>query len=154
MWQNWSLGHQMPEVLPVDRRIQPRSHPDLGTRVENKSRPCCWFRQWLWCPMWWSPCQNHYDQHWYTHWSLGTVTMPAEIGQNHHGSLQCKVNTGASGHVMPLCIFAKLFPRCITRDGKPTSIHPCDTTLMAYNGLNIPQFGALDTAIEWTPKGH
>ena len=40
-----------------------------------------------------------------------TVTMPAEIGPNQHGSFRCKVNTGASGNVVPLHIFAKLFPR-------------------------------------------
>ena len=80
-----------------------------------------------------------------------TVTMPAEIGPNHHGSLQCKVNTGASSNVMPLCVFAKLLPSCITRDGKPTRLCPCETRLTAYNGSNIPQFGAIDTAIEWTP---
>ena len=79
--------------------------------------------------------------------------MPAEICPN-HGSLQCKVDTGVSGNIMLLCISAKLFPRCITRDGKPTRLHPCDTRLTAYNGSNMPQFGALDTAIEWTPKGH
>ena len=76
-----------------------------------------------------------------------TVTMPAGIDPNQCGSLRCKVNTGTSSNVMPLCIFAKLFPRCITRDGKPTGLQPCDTILMAYNGSNIPQFGALDTAI-------
>ena len=83
-----------------------------------------------------------------------TITMPAEIGPNQCGSLRCKVDTGASGNVMPLHVLAKLFPRCITGDGKPTGLHPCDTTLMAYSGSNIPQFGALDTAMEWTPKGH
>ena len=83
-----------------------------------------------------------------------TVIIPAEIGPNHHVCLWCKVNTGASWNVMPLHVFAKLFPRHITRDGKPTWLHPCDTTLMAYNGSNSPQLGALDTAIEWIPKGH
>ena len=83
-----------------------------------------------------------------------TVTMPAEIGPNQCESHRCKVNTGASSNVMPLHIFAKLFLSCITRDGKPTRLHPCDTRLMAYNISNIPQFRALDTAIEWTHKGH
>ena len=83
-----------------------------------------------------------------------TVTMPAEIGPNQCGILRCEVNTGASGNGMPLHIFAKLFPRHITRDGKPTRLHHCDIRLMVYNGSNIPQLGALDTAIEWTPKGH
>ena len=55
---------------------------------------------------------------------------------------------------MPLCIFDKLFARHITTDDRSTILYPCDTRLTAYNGSNIPQFGALDTAIEWTPKGH
>ena len=86
--------------------------------------------------------------------ACATVSMPAEIGQNHHGSLWCKIDTGASDYVMPFCIFAKLFPSHITTDGKPTGLLPCETRLTAYNGSNIPQFGALDTATEWTPKDH
>ena len=31
-----------------------------------------------------------------------TVQMPAQIGPNQHGNLRCKVDTGASGYVMPL----------------------------------------------------
>ena len=69
-----------------------------------------------------------------------TVTMPAKIGPNQCGSLSCKVNTGESGNVMPHCVFAKLFPRHITRDGKPTGLHSCDTRMMVYNASNIPQF--------------
>ena len=65
-----------------------------------------------------------------------------------------QINTGAGGNVMPHCIFAKLFPRCITTDGKPTILCPYDTRLTVYNRSNIPQFGALDTTIKWTPKGH
>ena len=83
-----------------------------------------------------------------------TVTIPARIGPNHCGSLQCKIDTGENGNVMPLCVFARLFPSHITTDGKPTRLCPCDTRLTVYNGSNIPQFGALDTAIECTPKGH
>ena len=39
-----------------------------------------------------------------------SVTMPAGIGPNHHGSLWCKVNTGASGNVIPLYVFANCSP--------------------------------------------
>ena len=80
--------------------------------------------------------------------------MHTEIGLNQCGSLRIKVDTGVSGNVMQLKVFAKLFPRCITRDGKPTGLYPIDTRMMAHNGSNIQQFGALDTATEWTPKGH
>ena len=78
----------------------------------------------------------------------------AGIGPNHCGSLQCKIDTGASGNVMSCYVFAKLFPSCITTDDKPTRLCPCDTKLTVFNGSNIPQFGVLDIAIEWTPKGH
>ena len=62
--------------------------------------------------------------------ACATVTVPAEVGPNQCGSLRCKVNTGVSGDVMPLHVFVKLFPIYITRDGKPTRLHPSDTTLM------------------------
>ena len=77
-----------------------------------------------------------------------TVTMPAEIGPNHCRSLWCKVNTGVSSNVMPLCIFAKLFPSHIITNGKQARLCLCKTRLTAYNGSNIPQFGSLDTSIE------
>ena len=84
-----------------------------------------------------------------------TVIMHAKIGPNQCASIICNANTGASGNVMPLHFTsAELFPRCITRDGKPTGLHLCDTMLMAYNGSSIPWYGTLDTAIEGTPKGH
>ena len=38
--------------------------------------------------------------------ACATVIMPAELGADQHGSLRCKVNTGANGNVIPLCIFA------------------------------------------------
>ena len=43
-----------------------------------------------------------------------TVQMPAQIGPNQCGSLRYKVDTGAGGNVMPLHIFAKLFPKHIS----------------------------------------
>ena len=54
---------------------------------------------------------------------------------------------------MPLHAFAKLFPRHINADGSPRGLKSSTTHLTAYNGSKIPQFGTLDTAIDWTPKG-
>ena len=54
---------------------------------------------------------------------------------------------------MPLHTFAKLFPRRINDDGSPRGLKSSMTCLTAYNGSKIPQFGTLDTAIDWTPKG-
>ena len=85
--------------------------------------------------------------------AFATVQMPAEIGPNKFATLKCKVDTGAGGNVMPLCTFAKLFPRCINTDGSPRGLKSSTTHLTAYNGSKIPQFGTLDTAIDWTSKG-
>ena len=88
------------------------------------------------------------------------VQIPAQIGPNQHGSLRCKVDTNASTNVMPLPTFAKLFPMCISTDGRPSvlmcsmDLHPSNTCLTAYNGSTIPELSTLDTAIEWKPKGH
>ena len=54
---------------------------------------------------------------------------------------------------MPLHAFAKLFPRCINANGSPRGLKSSMTHLTAYNGSKIPQFGTLDTTIDWTPKG-
>ena len=85
--------------------------------------------------------------------AFATVQMPAEIGPNKLKTLKCKVDTGAGGNVMPLHAFTKLFPRCINADGSPRGLKSSTTCLTAYNGSKILQFGTLDTAIDWTPKG-
>ena len=85
--------------------------------------------------------------------AFATVEMPAEIGPNKLATLKCKVDTGAGGNVMPLRAFAKLFPRCINADGSPRGLKSSTICLTAYNRSKIPQFGTLDTAIDWTPKG-
>ena len=79
--------------------------------------------------------------------------MPAEIGPSQLATLKCKVDTGAGGNVMPLHTFAKLFPRHINADHSPRGLKSSTTRLTAYNGSKIPQFGTLDTAIDWAPKG-
>ena len=84
---------------------------------------------------------------------FATVEMPAEIGPHQCGTLKCKVDTGAGGNVMPLQAFTKLFPRCISADGSPRGLKPSTTHLTACNGSQINQFGTLDTAIDWAPKG-
>ena len=85
--------------------------------------------------------------------AFATVQMPAEIGPNKLVTLKCKVDTGAGGNFMPLCAFAKLFPRHINADGSPRGLKSSLTCLTAYNGSKIPHFGTLDTAIDWTSKG-
>ena len=149
---HWDTRYQSNPSRQKDPNKKPPRHGPMGAKT--KADPQCWCRQGVWSPMWWSPCQHHCNQHQCITEAWATLTMPAEIGPNHCEILWCKVHTGASGNVMPLHIFAKLWPRHITRDGKPNGLHPCDTTLTAYTGSNIPPFGALDTTIKWTPKGN
>ena len=82
-----------------------------------------------------------------------TVQIPAEVGPSQLVTLKCKVDTGVGGNVMPLCAFAKLFPRHINANGSPSGLKSSTICLTAYNGSKIPQFGTLDTAIDWTSKG-
>ena len=74
--------------------------------------------------------------------------MPADIGPNRLGRVHCKVDTGAGGNVMPLCVFQKLFPSQLDTNGKPTGLQSTVTQLTAYNRSAIPQLGAHNTAIE------
>ena len=85
--------------------------------------------------------------------AFATVQMPAEIGPNQQATLRCKVNTSASGNVMPLHAFSKLFPRHVTTDRTPTGLRPTRTRLTAYNESTIKQYGTLDTTINWKPEG-
>ena len=85
--------------------------------------------------------------------AYATVQMPAEVGPNKQATLRCKVDTSAGGNVMPLYVFSKLFPRCVTIDGTPKGLRSTRTHLTAYNGSTIKQYGTLDTAIDWKPEG-
>ena len=85
--------------------------------------------------------------------AFATVQMPAEIGPNKLVTLKYKVDNSAGGNVMPLHAFAKLFPRHINANGSPRGLKSSTTCLTAYNRSKIPQFGTLNTAIDWTPKG-
>ena len=79
--------------------------------------------------------------------AFATVDMP--VASEKRASLQCKVDTGAGGNVMPLWAFAKLFPNRLTKSGMPAGLWICNTKLRAYNRTNIPQLSALETTITW-----
>ena len=79
--------------------------------------------------------------------AFATVDMP--VASEKRASLQCNVDTGAGGNVMPLRAFAKLFPNRLTKTGMPTGLRKCNTKLRAYNGTNITQLSVLETTITW-----
>ena len=60
--------------------------------------------------------------------------------------LKVKVDTGAQGNILPLRIFRRMFPEKLTAEGYPShgAVTPrSNTTLSAYNGSNIPQYGSI-----------
>ena len=54
---------------------------------------------------------------------------------------QVKVDTGASGNVLPLCLFRHLHPDHIDKTGHPAGLNVSNTRLTAYNGTLILLFG-------------
>ena len=59
--------------------------------------------------------------------------------------LRVKVDTGAQGNILPLRIFAKMFPEAMTgRHPTPGALlRKSNTVLSAYNGTRIPQYGTI-----------
>ena len=60
--------------------------------------------------------------------------------------LKVKVDTGAQGNILPLRIFRRMFPEKLTAEGYPShgAVAPrSNTTLSAYNGSKIPQYGSI-----------
>ena len=99
-------------------------------------------------------CHHHRSQHRCDDQSVCNCANVWPNGTKPTWVLRCKVDMCAHGNVMVLHIFAKLFPRCISTDGKPLGLHPANTYLAVYNGSSIFQLRNLDTAIEWKPEGH
>ena len=82
-----------------------------------------------------------------------TVQLPASASRKGTASLHVKVDTGAGGNVLPLCVFKCLYPNWISPAGLPTSLDHISTRLTAYNGSNIPLYGTLHGPIIWQPGG-
>ena len=66
-------------------------------------------------------------------------------------SLQVKVDTGASGNVLPLHLFRHLYPNCIDKTGHLTGLNASNTRPTTYNGTWIPLFGSRHWPIIWQP---
>ena len=50
------------------------------------------------------------------------ATVDMSVASKKRASLQCKVDTGTGGNVMPLQAFAKLFPNHLSKTGMPTEL--------------------------------
>ncbi len=67
-------------------------------------------------------------------------------------SVHVKVDTGAGHNVMPLHVFAQLYPDYLNKNGYPIGLTQTGGKMYSYNNVRIPQFGSLKTQIQWTPK--
>ena len=79
--------------------------------------------------------------------------LPASASRKGTASLHVKVNTGARGNVLPLCVFKHLYPNWISPAGLPTSLDHISTRLSAYNRSHIPLYGTHHGPITWQPGG-
>ena len=80
-----------------------------------------------------------------------TIQLPASATRKGTASLHVKVDTGAGGNVLPLCVFRCLYPDQISPAGLPTGLDHISTRLTAYNGSHIPLYVALCGPITWQP---
>ena len=79
------------------------------------------------------------------------VQLPASASSKGTASLCIKVDTGAGGNVLPLCVFKHLYPNWISPAGLPTGLDHISTRLTAYNGSHIHLYGAPHGPITWQP---
>ena len=80
-----------------------------------------------------------------------TIQLPASASRKGTASLRAKVDTGAGGNVLPLCVFWCLYPDQISPAGLPTGLDHVNTRLTTYNRSHIPLYVALWGPITWQP---
>ena len=81
------------------------------------------------------------------------VQLPASASSKGTASLHVKVDPGAGGNVLPLCVFKHLFPNWIIPAGLSTGLDHVSIRLTAYNRSYIPLYGTLCGPIIWHPGG-
>jgi hypothetical protein len=75
------------------------------------------------------------------------VMIDIELPNNTHNTqLRAKVDTGAQANILPLRLYRSMFPVNISYNGKPriSAVKKSTTTLTAYRGIPIPQFGTCE----------
>ena len=86
--------------------------------------------------------------------TIMTIILSANISSNKNRTLHCKVDTGAGGNSMSLCVLQKCFQATLDVQGCPAIMFPIHTRLIVFSGTPIPQIGAYDSLIEWTSTAH
>ena len=78
----------------------------------------------------------------HTNEAYTTVHLPASASDKGMASLQVKVDTWASGNVLPLCLFRHLYPDCNDKVGHPTGLNASNTRLTT--STMVPRYPSLD----------
>ena len=83
--------------------------------------------------------------------TISAVQKSASASTKEWPHSESNFDTGASGNVLPLCLFRHLYPDCIDKIGHPPGLNVSNTRHTAYNGTQIPLFGSLHGPIIWQP---
>ena len=69
-------------------------------------------------------------------------------------TLKAKVDTGASGNILPLRIFRRMYPTKLNAEGLPAqrTLVPSNAVLTAYNGTKIQQYGTMTIPCSYRGK--
>ena len=81
------------------------------------------------------------------------VQLPTSTSSKGTASLHTKVNTGAEGNVLPLCVFQCLYPNWISPAGLHTGPDHVSIRLTTYNGSHILPYGPPCGPFMWWPGG-
>ena len=80
------------------------------------------------------------------------VEIQTFLEKRHPRPLSGKIDTGSAGNIIPLRIFKQIWPDKIGQDGRPTITTPSNINLIAYNGGNIPHYGAVKLPCRYRGK--
>ena len=80
------------------------------------------------------------------------TTLKCETPDGWSGDQIFKIDTGADGNLMPISMFAKLFPK-VSLDALNRTVNK-SVTLYAYNDTEIKQFGTCSVRLNFKGKLH
>jgi hypothetical protein len=78
------------------------------------------------------------------------VNLKIDSGQTTK-NIECKIDTGAEGNVIPLNIYAQLFPNAsYNSSGQPKDLTPSNTNITAFGGHAIKHYGICSLTLSYS----
>ena len=70
--------------------------------------------------------------------------MSTSLEEEEETTPKAKIDTGAQGNVLPLCIYRNMYPQNINANGKPRprTLNQSKVILVAYGGSEIKHFSS------------